>query len=188
MQSNPVRVWDPAVRLVHWSLAAAFVAGWLTQEAHYDLHLGGGYALLGLVVFRFLWGFIGPAHARFGDFLVGPRRIGAYLRSLAAGRPRRFLGHNPLGGLMVVALLAALIASALTGIALDAAENRAGPLGGTRLFLYGGLVEAAHEASSNLALALVFLHLGGVAFSSLMHRENLPLAMVTGKKACPPAD
>jgi len=182
MNSGDVKVWDPLVRLFHWSLLAACVLAYLTQEENYDLHLDAGYAVLGLVVFRVLWGLVGPRHARFGDFVHGPSRLLGYLRDLWRHTAPRYLGHNPAGGAMVVMLLVTLLTISLSGVALDAAENRAGPLASTRLFLYRDEIIELHVVSTNIGLALVVLHLLGVLHASIAHRENLVRALITGRK------
>jgi cytochrome b len=186
MRRDEIQVWDPLVRIFHWGLVAAFTLAWLTQEEAYDLHLTAGYAVLGLVAFRILWGFVGTRHARFGDFVRGPSRVTAYLRDLRRGSAERFLGHNPAGGIMILLLLAVMLIIALSGVALEGAENRSGPLGDTRLFYYTDLIKELHEWSSNLALVLVLLHLAGVAHAGWAHGENLVRAMVTGRKSKDP--
>lgn len=182
MTDNPIPVWDPFVRLFHWGLALAFLTAYLSGEEHYGLHLWSGYAVLVLLALRLPWGFLGPRHARFHDFVAGPRRTLAYAAALLRGRAPRHLGHNPLGGWMILALLVVLAAVGLSGVALDAAENRAGPLGGTRLFVYGDVIGKTHEWSTNVALVLIGLHLAGVVAASRLHRENLVAAMLTGRK------
>jgi cytochrome b len=179
---NEVKVWDPLIRLFHWGLVIAFAVSYLTQEESYDLHLFAGYALGALLIFRLVWGFAGPRHARFTDFMYGPSRVLAYLGSLVRGDAPRFVGHNPAGGSMVLAMLSTLTVIVVSGIALDAAENRAGPLAHTRLFYYTDLIEQVHALSTNVALVLVILHLIGVIHASLTHRENLLKAMLTGRK------
>lgn len=177
-----VRVWDPLVRVFHWSLVATTALAVLTQEEAYEPHLSAGYAVLGLVLVRVAWGLVGPRHARFADFLYGPAATLGYLRALRAGRAPRYLGHNPAGGWMVMLLLLTLLVASVSGVALDAAENRAGPLGGLRLFLYLDPILAVHELATDVLLALVAAHLLGVAHASLAHRENLVRAMLTGRK------
>jgi cytochrome b len=177
-----VKVWDPLIRLFHWGLVTAFAVSYFTQEEYYGMHLIAGYAVAGLLVFRLFWGFAGPRHARFSDFVYRPSTVLTYLRSLVSGDASRFVGHNPAGGLMVLALVAVLMVVALSGIALDAAENRAGPLAHTRLFYYTDLIEHVHALSTNVALVLVVLHLIGVIHASLTHRENLVKSMLTGRK------
>jgi cytochrome b len=131
---------------------------------------------------RILWGFAGSRHARFADFVRGPRAVLAYLGALVRGAPPRSLGHNPAGGVMILLLLATLLTITLSGVALDAAENRAGPLADTTLFLYTDAIGAVHGWSTDVALALVLLHLLGVVHTGLVHRENLVWAMFTGDK------
>ncbi len=177
-----LKVWDPLLRVFHWSLVITFSICYLTQETQYELHINVGYAVLGLIVFRIFWGFAGPTHARFSDFVFPPQTTLPYIVAILKGDPRRYLGHNPAGGVMILATLACLIVVALSGIALDAAENRAGPLADTSLFRYTHLIAETHVASTNVALGLIAMHLLGVLVSSRIHGENLVLAMITGKK------
>jgi cytochrome b len=175
-------VWDPVVRLFHWGLVAAFAVSWLTQERYYSQHLGAGYAVLGLVVLRVGWGFVGTRHARFADFVARPSAILRYLAQVVRGRAPRYLGHNPAGGAMIVALLLAMLVVALSGVALDAAENRAGPLGDTRLFLYADVIARIHVVATDASLVLIALHLLGALYTGFAHRESLVWAMMTGTK------
>lgn len=177
-----VRVWDPLVRLFHWSLVGAYAIAYLTQEQEYELHLAAGYTIAGLVVFRIVWGFIRPRRSRFSDFVRGPGKVFGYLLGLFRGSVPRYLGHNPAGGAMIVAQLILLVVICASGVALDAAENRSGPLADTRMFLYTDTIDDVHEAATNVSLALVVLHLVGVAASSRAHRENLVMSMITGRK------
>ena len=181
-----VNVWDPLVRIAHWLLAAAVIVAWWTREHNYPLHLDAGYAVLAIVVFRIAWGFVGGRHARFGDFLFGPREAFAYLGRLLRGRAGRFVGHSPAGAWMIFLLLLTLLVCCLSGIALDAAENRAGPLAATRLFIYTEQIVAIHVWSTKLLEILVPLHVAGVMLASHAHRENLVSAMITGRKRSQP--
>jgi len=185
-KSETVMVWDPLVRIFHWSLVTGFAVAYLSGEIEVLLlHAWSGYLVGGLVLFRLLWGFIGTRHARFGDFLFSPATVRAYSVDLLRGQARRYLGHNPLGAMMVFALLLMLAASTLTGLAVYATEEGAGPLAellrGTPRWLSEAL-EEVHEFFSQLTLLLVGLHIAGVAVSSVLHRENLVRAMVTGRK------
>ncbi|MFO1047799.1 MAG: cytochrome b/b6 domain-containing protein [Geminicoccaceae bacterium] len=166
-----VRVWDPVVRLFHWSLVAAFATAFLAEEGG-RLHDMAGYVVLGLIGVRLVWGLIGPLHARFASFVPAPAQLAAYLRELAQGRPRRFLGHNPAGGAMIVLLLASVLTAAGSGWLMT-----------TDRFWGVEWVESLHEGSAWLALVLVGVHVTGVLVSSVMHRENLVRAMITGNKA-----
>jgi cytochrome b len=168
--NNQARVWDIGVRIFHWSLVSMFSIAYIFADQRW-LHLIVGYAVLALVAFRLVWGFIGSKHARFSDFVPGPVRLLRYLKAMATGREERTLGHNPAGGAMIVTLLLTLTGIGVTGymIGMDA---------------YFGVewVERTHKLLVNLSLALVVLHVSGVIFSSIRHRENLVKSMFTGKK------
>ena len=103
--NDTIKVWDPLVRVFHWSLAAGFFTAYLTADEWRKLHVYAGYLIAGLVAFRVVWGLVGSRHARFTDFVAGPKAVGRYLLQLLQGRSPRYLGHNPAGGAMVVALL-----------------------------------------------------------------------------------
>jgi cytochrome b len=121
--TQEVKVWDPLVRIFHWSLVAAFTIAYLTGDEESALHEWSGYVVIGLVLFRVLWGLIGTRYARFSDFIYGPAAIISYVRDMALGRPKRYLGHNPLGGIMILVMLASLLATGLTGLGLQKAEE-----------------------------------------------------------------
>jgi cytochrome b len=169
-QQASVRVWDPLLRLFHWSLIATVATAFLSEEGE-RLHEVAGYAVLGLIAFRLVWGLIGPSHARFKDFVPSPARLCSYLCGLVRGRPEHYLGHNPAGAVMILCLLATILVAAGTGW-----------LTTTHRFWGTEWIEELHEASSWLALALVGVHVIGVVVSSLLHRENLVRAMITGRK------
>ena len=135
-----IRVWDPLVRLFHWSLVASFAVAYITGEDESLVHIYAGYIVIGLILFRLLWGFIGTPYARFSSFICSPRRTLDYLKSLRSGHPERFIGHNPAGGWMILALLVSLAITSYTGLELYGAEGE-GPLAaGTDL----SLVAPAH--------------------------------------------
>ncbi len=164
-----VRVWDPFVRLFHWTLVLLFAAAYLTGDELDRAHELLGYAIIALLVARIGWGFIGSEHARFRDFVFQPATVIAYARDTLAGRARRYLGHNPLGGLMALLLILSLLVTAGSGWLLTGpAESR--------------LVEEVHEVAANFMLLLIALHVAGVLFSSLAHGENLVRGMITGLK------
>jgi cytochrome b len=164
-----IRVWDLLVRVCHWTLALGFVVAFLTEEGGL-VHQVAGYAA-GAVAVRLLCGFIGSEHARFASFAPGPRRLLGHLADVLRGRDRRYVGHNPAAGAMALALL---------GLALF--------LGGTGWMLttdrfYGmAWLEVVHEGAAYLALGLVCTHVAAALYESVRHRENLPWAMVTGRK------
>jgi cytochrome b len=169
--SRTVRVWDPLVRVFHWSLAASFLGAYLIGEDGGQLHRALGYTVLGLIAFRLLWGVIGTRHARFASFIPSPRTLRNYVGDVATHREKRYLGHNPAGAAMIVALLLAVTATGVTGWMMT-----------TDAFWGAEEIEDVHEVFANGTLLLVALHVGGVIFSSLRHRENLVRAMITGRK------
>jgi cytochrome b len=177
------KVWDPLVRTFHWALAIAFTLAYLIGDEVMGVHVVAGYTIAGLIAFRLVWGMIGPQHARFSDFVCRPRGVIAYLKDLMHGRAARYRGHNPAGGAMIIALLTLLVFTVASGVAVYGADEQAGPLAGT-MAAYAGSewVEEVHEFFANATMVLVVFHNAGVVISSLLHGENLPLAMVTGRK------
>ncbi len=180
-----VKVWDPLVRVFHWAVAGAFAVAYVSGEEWLAVHTLAGYVVGVGVLVRLPWGLIGTRHARFSDFVRSPRQVAAYLRSVVTGHPRRYLGHNPAGGAMIVAMLVALIGTVVSGLAVYGADAAAGPLAGVMAGTgeHGEeALEEAHELFANLTLFLVALHVVGVIVESLIHRENLVRAMFTGWK------
>jgi len=181
-----VRVWDPLVRISHWTLAVAFFTAYLVEDDPLIVHVWAGYLVAGVVLFRVLWGLVGPRFARFTQVVRGPRAVLGYFRDMLARRGPHYLGHNPAGGAMVVALLICLTVVSVSGLGLYAIEEGAGPLAG--LLPAGGdddVWEEVHEVFANLTLGLVVLHVLGVLLSSFAHGENLVRSMVTGRKRAP---
>jgi cytochrome b len=198
-------VWDPLVRCGHWALVAAFAVAYFSAEEEAGgpdpLHVWGGYVVGGIVVLRVLWGFVGPRHARFSDFVCGPVKALRYLIDLLRGRSDRYLGHSPAGGVIVIALLVCLVATVGTGLVAygeqgkgplaassvtdanangNEAEHRARPEG--RVERTESAIGDLHGVLANITLALVVLHILGVGLASIVHRENLVLAMISGRK------
>ena len=207
MNDQPtVPVWDILIRIFHWSLVASFTIAYLTSEEENPWHIYAGYAVLGLIVFRIIWGVIGSEHARFSDFVRPPAAVFEYLKSLRAGNPQRYLGHNPAGGWMIIAMLAMLLIVTVSGLKLYAVDEGKGPLAVNSIDLTpvsaahaeddgdaeeneSGKNESGeefweeiHEISSNIMLLLIALHVTGVVVSGRLHKENLVKAMLTGKK------
>ena len=171
---SPVRmvpVWDLAVRVLHWSLVLTGAAAWLTRHSPGRWHEWIGYATLAIVTARACWGFLGAGYARFAQFVRAPGETAAYARTVLAGREARYIGHNPLGGWMVVALLAMVALVGFTGWLYTTDR-------------YWGVpwVEELHETLSDILFAFVGLHILGVVFTSRKHRENLVAAMLHGRK------
>ncbi len=166
-----ILVWDLPTRVFHWLLAASFLGAFLTAESerYRDIHVVLGYTVLGLVVFRFLWGVIGTRYARFSSFPIAPRRVLEYLKSLFTRTPQHHVGHNPAGSLAIYAILALAVLAGATGYA---AYSEIG----------GEWLAELHEGAANAMLGLVAVHIGAVIVSSLIHRENLVAAMLNGYK------
>ena len=186
-ETQLVRVWDPAVRIFHWALVPAFVIAYLSGEEIIDLHVFSGYLVGGLVAFRILWGLVGTRHARFSDFVRSPGTIRDYLGTLFSGQPHHYTGHNPAGGAMVILLLLMLALTTLSGLAVYGYKELAGPLAFLAAYpVFGGEgFEKIHEVCANLTVALIVVHVAGVLVSSVLHRENLVHAMITGTKRSP---
>lgn len=177
-----IKVWDPFVRIFHWSLALFFTVAYLTEDDFETVHFYMGYAISALIGFRLLWGIVGPKYARFSNFITGYDKVVSYLKSLLTGKAEHYVGHNPAGGMMVVALLLMLALTCFFGMTLLAFDG-GGPLAGTFVtVLNEDLAEEVHELCANATLILVFVHIVGVIVSSFLHRENLVRAMVTGVK------
>jgi len=196
MQAIEVRVWDPLIRVFHWLLAAAFLIDWATDEPRW-MHVWLGYLAGALIVLRVVWGFAGPQNAQFASFVRGPRMVFDYLAGLIRFSSKRYLGHSPAGGAMIVALLIMIAATVVTGVANLAADQGTGPLSGViakveRPPRVPGqrrpqlLMKQVHETVANITLVFVVFHVLGVALASFAHRENLVRAMVTGRKRAEP--
>jgi cytochrome b len=179
---SQVYVWDPFVRLFHWTLVVAFTVAYLTEEDLLTVHVWAGYLVGGLIVARVIWGFVGPEHARFSDFVYAPGEALRYVRDLFLFRAKRHLGHSPAGGAMVLLLLVLLAATVVTGLIVYGGDQQAGPLAGMFTKEFGESFEEAHEVIANVTLAFILAHIAAVVFASFAHRENLVRAMVTGYK------
>ena len=117
MMQNEIKVWDIFVRVFHWSLAAAFIVAYVTEEELLSLHVVAGYAVAGLIALRLLWGFVGTRHARFSDFVYRPAAVKVFVKDTVHLRARRYLGHNPAGGAMILLMLVSLVLTGITGAA-----------------------------------------------------------------------
>ena len=184
MEQNHVKVWDPFVRVFHWSLVLTFTVAWLSGEELETLHAYAGYAVFGLVLLRLVWGFIGPRYARFSDFTYPPAVVKSFVKDTLHKRAQRYLGHNPAGGAMIILMLISLLLVSVTGFGVYGIEAGAGPLA----MLAGSseglkeVFEETHEFFANLLLLMVVIHVAGVVVESVLHRENLVKAMFTGLK------
>jgi cytochrome b len=178
-----VPVWDLPVRLFHWLLVALLGFSWWSAEnGHMDWHMRSGYAVLALVLFRIVWGFVGSTTARFVDFVRGPAEVLAHLRQLLARDAPPHVGHNPLGGLSVVLMLAVVMVQAASGLFASDDILTEGPL---YRYVSGATAEwltSIHRANFDLLLALVVIHVAAIAFYRLYTRQDLVAPMVTGRK------
>lgn len=181
-----VRLWDAPVRVFHWLVVGLVAFAWWSAEDHLNWHRWAGYAVIGLVLFRIYWGFAGPAPARFSHFVKGPGATLAYLRTLSSREPSLTPGHNPVGALSVVAILATLAVQVGTGLfAVDIDAFEGGPLSDRISFELGRQVAEWHELSFRVLQALVVLHLAAIAYYGVWKRTNLVRPMVTGVRMLP---
>ncbi len=198
---NNIKVWDILIRVFHWSLVVFFFIAYITEEENI-LHIYSGYAIFILIAFRILWGIAGNKYARFSNFVYSPANISSYLKDVISGKSKRYLGHNPAGGLMVIILLFSLFVTTYTGMKAYAIEEGRGPLAENSFSIIGNAYadddydryrrggrnnkdefwEEFHEVTANFTLFLIFLHILGVIVSSVSHRENLVKSMITGNK------
>lgn len=175
--AETIKVWDPLVRILHWSLVTGVTVAWLTEDGPGIIHDGAGYVVLGVIGIRLIWGQFGSGFARFRSFLRPPAETIDYARAVGRSKEPRHLGHNPLGGWMIVALLSCTGAAGLTGWLYT-----------TDWFWGIKWMEEVHEAFANLLLFLIALHVAGVIFTSVRQRENLVRSMVNGWKESRPGD
>jgi len=179
------RVWDGPVRVFHWLVVLIVLAQWASAEWNLlpmDWHFRFGYVMLGLVIWRVLWGFFGSENARFAHFLRGPGEVARYAPTVFERRPDAMAGHNPLGGWAVVALLAVLFAQAASGLFSSDDIFRFGPLAGRVSADTVDWMTDFHEALTNVLLALIALHLAAIGWHLIWKRENLIAPMITGRR------
>jgi cytochrome b len=180
-----VLVWDLPLRICHWALATAvagaFVTDWLGPAA-FPIHARCGESVLVLVAFRLLWGVVGPTHARFGDFVRGPRAVWASLPSLTPAGHRPRAGHTPLGGWMVLALLGLLAAQATLGLFANDDISHTGPLYGYVDGHLSNLLSRWHGRIANVILAAVAVHVGAALYYRQVLGEDLVRPLLTGRK------
>lgn len=199
-QQDQIKVWDLFVRVFHWTLVAAFAVAYVTEDEAMALHVWAGYLVGGLVVARVVWGFVGPTHARFSDFVCGPFKAWRYLIDLFLFRAKRHIGHSPAGGAMVLMLMAGCLVTVWTGMALYAAEEGKGPLSWRAPAIAQALADDddreghddnedgdgdLHEWIAHLTFLAVLFHITGVILAGIVHKENLTRAMITGQKRAP---
>ncbi len=171
-------LWDLPTRVFHWLIVACVPLSWWSAEAeNYELHAWLGYTVIVLVASRVIWGFLGSRHSRFADFLVGPGRVMAYLK----GRKAVSVGHNPLGGWSVVALLSLLLLQAVSGLFNSDDVFFSGPLHYGASGPFRDAMGQVHELAFDALLVLVALHIGAVLYYQLGRKEPLVPAMLRGR-------
>ena len=194
-----IKVWDPFVRFFHWTVVVSFFIAYITEDGLMWLHEFAGYTIFALVIARVLWGIVGTRYARFSNFITKSSTVKQYFKDSLRFKSKRYLGHNPLGGVMVVLLLVMLVLTSWSGIEADG-EGFTGTSAINIEVVKSAIAdddsendedrknktheiwEEIHEFFANATLFLVFLHVAGVILSSISHGENLIRAMVTGYK------
>ncbi|MDQ7069202.1 MAG: cytochrome b/b6 domain-containing protein [Rhodobacterales bacterium] len=166
-----IKVWDPLVRIFHWSLVVGFAANIFLIDDDSDLHQWVGYAIVALIGLRIIWGIVGARHARFSDFPLDPNAAITQLSEIATGRKRIHLGHTPLGAMMIYNLLGTIILIGVSGYLMT-----------TNMFWGAEWVEELHEFFVGWAQVSIVLHVAAVIWESRRTGVNLPRAMVTGYK------
>ena len=185
-ETKTVRVWDLPTRLFHWSLLVLVVVSWFTGEEEglaSFIHRLSGEAIVGLLVFRLIWGFAGGEYARFSHFFAPPAEIIAHIKELVRFKAAPTLGHNALGSLASLVLLLLVALVAITGL-LSADGDRTGPLS----VIFNVNLKDIHEPAFRVLQAMIVVHILGVAVTSFASRDNLPRAMITGAKKRPASD
>ena len=180
-----IQVWDPLVRVFHWLIVACVGVAYVLEDKFIYLHLLAGSTILGLLTFRLIWGVIGTQYARFSDFLPTPADVREHLRALVRLRSSTHAGHTPVGGVMIFLLLICLMLLAASGVALYGLEGGGGlPAAVVDVMppAWDTWVRDAHDVIADLLIFLVLIHVGGVALESLLQRQNLVIAMITGRK------
>jgi cytochrome b len=183
-----IKVWDISIRIFHWSLVAGIGFLWFSGEEGGNImtwHIYIGCTMLGLIVYRLFWGIIGSPYARFSEFLKGPSHTFAYLKSILKGEKTDYLGHNPLGGWMVVILMILIFTQAFSGLFSSDDIFTEGPFYSLVSSKTSELFTSIHHLNFNVLLVAIALHIGAVAYHVLIKKEALIKSMLTGKKLSP---
>ncbi|HEX4764960.1 MAG TPA: cytochrome b/b6 domain-containing protein [Lichenihabitans sp.] len=178
--------WDLPTRLFKWALVVLVIAAWVSSgfaDPDMTVHKAAGYGILTLLVYRVLWGFVGGSTARFASFVSSPSTVLAYVRALRAGAARRYLGHNPAGGLMILGLLAACLIQVALGLCSTDGVMASGPFADAIGDTWAARAATLHAAWFYVILGLAVVHIAVNLFYQLIKKENLIGAMITGRKA-----
>lgn len=184
MSDNKKLIWDIPTRIFHWAIAITLFYSWysITQEGNLDRHFISGFVALGLILFRVIWGFVGPRYARFASCIYKPSELVAYVKTLFNREGGKYAGHNPLGALSVFALLLVILFQAVSGLFADDEFYYFGPLNDYISSGMAGKITQLHYANVNIIIGLAALHIVAILFYQLYKKENLIIAMITGKK------
>jgi len=185
LAKTDIKVWDILVRFFHWALVLAFAIAYLSEDDYMTLHEWAGYTILALLGVRLVWGVVGTKYARFSNFIYPPKEITGFVKDTLSLKAKRYIGHNPAGGAMVILLMLSLLITGLTGMSVLAIEEQQGPfvslMSGMGEF-WEDVFEEVHEFFANFTLFLVVVHIAGVLVESLIHGENLIRSMINGRK------
>jgi cytochrome b len=176
-------IWDLPLRIFHWSFAFTILASWYTAEQGTDLveiHMQLGFGALALIVFRLLWGVIGPKHARFSQFIPSPRTLLNYLQK--SDNYKATPGHNPLGALMVILMIVLIATQAISGLFINDDVFSSGPYYGSISNELEKIMRFLHHNTFDFMIAAIALHLGAITYYWRIKKQNLVLPMLTGKK------
>ena len=185
-----ISVWDIPVRLFHWSLATSILMSFITAQIGgnaMEWHKRIGYFVIGLILFRVVWGFVGSYHARFKNFVYAPATVINYAKNLFKKDSAHYVGHNPMGGLSVVALIASVGLQTVTGLFSNDDILLEGPYASMVSKAFSDQMTRLHQLNSDLILILVGLHLSAIVFYAMFKKEQLIEAMLTGKKDIDPS-
>lgn len=183
-----ILVWDLPLRLFHWLLVIAILAAWFTSKQEGEMveqHMLIGYFILSLVIFRLLWGVFGTKHARFKHFIPTPKKLTGYIKQTESTSTNKYAGHNPLGSLMVIAMIVLLLLQASSGLFINDDIFSSGPYHSSVSSDVAKFMKFIHHNAFDLILALTIFHLIAIGFYWLKKKNNLVIPMITGKK---PAD
>jgi cytochrome b len=178
-----IRVWDLPIRIFHWALVALVVFSFMTGKiggSWLEWHMKSGYAILALLLFRLAWGFVGSDTARFSQFVRGPRAAFAYARETFASRPAGLIGHNPLGGWMVLLLIALLLVQATAGLFVDDEISTQGPLAGKVSNAVVARMTAIHYHNGWILVSATVLHIAAIAYYGFALKTDLVSPMFSG--------
>ena len=172
MSVQTEKLWDPLIRLFHWSIAAIFVANYFINEAGEDWHQWLGYVAVVWLFVRFFWGFFGKGAARWADFFPTRANLTAHVTALISGEQYHRFGHSPLGGLVMILMMLCILSLGISGFMMEEID-----------YFWGeDWVENLHSWSANVLMALVSVHIFAALYESYRLKENLPLSMITGKR------